>query len=76
VEDQGIGVDPADLPHIFEPYFSTRRTGTGLGLAIAKNIVDSLGGTIGARSRPGEGTQIRIELPKAPPAAAAAPQAS
>jgi signal transduction histidine kinase len=66
VEDHGVGVDPADLPHIFEPYFSTRRTGSGLGLAIAKNIVDSLGGTITASSRPGAGTQIRIELPTAP----------
>jgi signal transduction histidine kinase len=66
VEDHGVGVDPADLPHIFEPYFSTRRTGSGLGLAIAKNIVDSLGGTISASSQPGQGTQIRIELPMAP----------
>ena len=70
VEDHGVGVDPADLPHIFEPYFSTRRTGSGLGLAIAKNIVDSLGGTISASSRPGAGTQIRIELPIAPRPAA------
>ncbi len=65
VEDHGIGVEDADLPHIFEPHFSTKRTGSGLGLAIAKNIIDSLGGTIAARSRPGEGTQIRIELPVA-----------
>jgi signal transduction histidine kinase len=73
VEDHGVGVDPKDLPHIFEPYFSTRRTGSGLGLAIAKNIVDSLGGTITASSRPGEGTQIRIELPVASGPVPAAP---
>lgn len=75
VDDEGVGVDSADLPHIFEPYFSTRRTGTGLGLAIAKNIVDSLGGTIAATSRPGHGTRIRIELPVRPPAGAASPAA-
>jgi signal transduction histidine kinase len=78
VEDHGIGIDPADLPHVFDPYFTTKRTGSGLGLAIAKNIVDAMGGAISAQSRPGEGTRIRIELPAAPeprpePAPAAGP---
>ena len=68
IEDHGEGIDPADLPHIFEPYYTTKRTGTGLGLAIARNIVDALGGRLRATSRPGEGTAIRIELPVAPPA--------
>ena len=63
VRDLGVGIAEADLPHVFEPYFTTKRSGTGLGLAIAKNIVEALGGTIAARSRPGEGTEIRIELP-------------
>jgi len=66
VEDHGVGIDPADLPHVFDPYFTTKRTGSGLGLAIAKNIVDAMGGAISAQSRPGEGTRIRIELPAAP----------
>jgi signal transduction histidine kinase len=63
VEDRGAGIAADDLPHVFEPYFSTKRTGTGLGLAITRNIVESLGGTISARSHPGEGTVMRIELP-------------
>ena len=63
VEDHGVGISADDLAHIFEPYFSTKRTGTGLGLAITRNIVESLGGTISARSRPGEGTTMRVELP-------------
>lgn len=63
VRDSGIGIAPADLPRVFEPYFTTKRTGTGLGLAIARNIVQGLGGTIGITSRPGAGTEIRIELP-------------
>ena len=63
VEDHGVGISAEDLPHVFEPYFSTKRTGTGLGLAITRNIVESLGGTITARSRPGEGTVMHLELP-------------
>jgi signal transduction histidine kinase len=66
VRDQGLGIHGEDLPHIFDPYYTTKRTGTGLGLAIAKNIVESLGGAISAHSHPGEGTEIRIELPEAP----------
>jgi len=63
VADHGNGIDPADLPRVFDPYFTTKRGGTGLGLAIAKNIIDGLGGTIGVTSTPGRGTEIRIELP-------------
>lgn len=70
VSDRGSGISPADLPHVFEPYFTTKRTGTGLGLAIAKNVVDCLGGVIAARSRTTEGTEIQVELPLAGPRAA------
>src|SRR3989442_1668341 len=70
VADRGLGISREDLPHVFEPYFTTKRTGTGLGLAIAKNIVEALGGVVSARSGPGEGTEIRIELPLAGPPAA------
>jgi signal transduction histidine kinase len=72
IADRGIGIAPADLPHVFDPYFTTRRTGTGLGLAIAKNIIEALGGAITVRSRPSEGTEVRIELP----ATATLPRAS
>jgi signal transduction histidine kinase len=68
VENRGVGIDAETLPHIFEPYFSTKRAGTGLGLAIAKNIVESLGGTVLAENRNGEGAAVRIELPAHPPA--------
>jgi len=63
VRDQGTGVKPEDLPRVFEPYFTTRRTGSGLGLAIAKNIIEGMGGTISLDSPHGGGTEIRIELP-------------
>ncbi|HEY6554366.1 MAG TPA: ATP-binding protein [Vicinamibacteria bacterium] len=67
VEDRGPGIPEADLPNLFEPYFTTKRTGTGLGLAIAKNIVDALGGIIGVTSVVGEGTRVRIEIPTTGP---------
>ena len=63
VRDHGTGVKPEDLPRVFDPYFTTRRTGSGLGLAIAKNIIEGMGGTISLESRPGDGTEIRLELP-------------
>jgi signal transduction histidine kinase len=62
VTDRGVGIEPDDLPRVFDPYFTTKRGGTGLGLAIAKNIVDGLHGTIRATSTPGAGTEIQIDL--------------
>jgi signal transduction histidine kinase len=64
IHDRGIGIAPGDMPHIFDPYFTTRRAGTGLGLPIAKNIIEGLGGTLHVSSRPGHGTEIRIDLPQ------------
>jgi signal transduction histidine kinase len=63
VRDRGAGIAADDLPRVFDPYFTTRRTGTGLGLAISRNIIEGLGGTITVSSRAGEGTDVRIELP-------------
>jgi signal transduction histidine kinase len=67
VQDRGVGIEPTDLPHVFDPYFTTKRTGTGLGLAIAKNIVDALGGTLTAARNEPAGARLRIELPPTPP---------
>ena len=63
VADTGVGIERANLPRVFDPYFTTKRGGTGLGLPLTKNIVDGLGGTIAAASEPGRGTEIRISLP-------------
>jgi signal transduction histidine kinase len=63
VADRGIGIDASELPRVFDPYFTTKRTGTGLGLAITRNIIEGLGGTIEIASERGRGTEIRIELP-------------
>jgi signal transduction histidine kinase len=67
VRDRGVGVKPEDLPRVFDPYFTTKRTGSGLGLAIAKNIIDGMGGSIAVASQPGVGTEIRIDLPRLRP---------
>jgi signal transduction histidine kinase len=63
IADRGAGIQRADLPRIFDPYFTTKRGGTGLGLPIAKNILEGLGGAITVNSTPGSGTAIRVELP-------------
>jgi len=62
IADRGAGIAAGDLPHVFDPYFTTKRGGTGLGLPIAKNIIEGLGGTIAVSSAAGRGTAIRIEL--------------
>jgi signal transduction histidine kinase len=62
VTDRGTGIKPDDLPQIFEPYYTTRRSGTGLGLPIARNIIEGLGGTISVDTAPGR-TSIDIVLP-------------
>ena len=69
VSDTGEGILPEHLPHVFERFYKTdpsRSTvGTGLGLALVKHTVQALGGTIEARSQPGEGSVFLFTLPKA-----------
>ncbi len=75
VSDNGVGIDPSELPRLFERFYRgdksrARRAdggGNGLGLAIARAIVEAHGGTIAARSTPGAGTTFTIELPLARP---------
>ena len=74
-QDTGSGIPAADLPHIFEPYFTTKEAGIGLGLAITRKIIEEHGGTIGLESRPGEGTRVAVVLPVADAAAAGTPAA-
>jgi signal transduction histidine kinase len=64
VSDTGMGI-PADiLPHVFEPFYTTKRgKGTGLGLSITQAYVRSHGGDIRVDSLPGRGTNVRITLP-------------
>ena len=70
VADLGVGIDPAILDRVFEPFFTTRPVGedrgTGLGLAISHAIVTAHGGTLSVKSTPGKGSTFRMELPVAP----------
>lgn len=63
VNDTGTGIPDKDQPHVFEPYFSTKKAGTGLGLAIVHNIIEAHQGKIEITSRQGEGTRVRITWP-------------
>jgi signal transduction histidine kinase len=80
VADTGCGIDPADLPHVFERFYRADRAraagGTGLGLSIAGWIVAEHGGQIRAQSAPGAGSTFTIVLPVVATAATAvdAPQ--
>jgi len=71
VKDTGTGIDPKDLPYIFDRFFRSDRSrsgasgGSGLGLAIIKAIITAHGGTIRAESTPGKGTCITFTLPLA-----------
>jgi two-component system sensor histidine kinase KdpD len=67
VRDNGTGIPPKDVPHLFDKFFRAEKTGhvpgTGIGLAIAKGLVEAHGGEISVDSRVGEGTTFRFTLP-------------
>jgi len=68
VADDGAGIAPEDLPHIFEPFYRGRGSvsdeeSSGLGLAIARDIVEAHGGSLDVDSRPGQGSTFTVRLP-------------
>ncbi len=63
VSDTGHGISADALPHVFDPFFSTKRAGTGLGLAVCYGIVTAHGGRITIESNEGRGTTARVALP-------------
>jgi signal transduction histidine kinase len=69
VTDTGIGIEPQDIPRVFERFYradnsrSRATGGAGIGLSIAKAIVEAHGGTIGVSSGPGSGSEFLISLP-------------
>jgi PAS domain S-box-containing protein len=74
VRDEGVGIPPDDLPHIFDRFHRGanvvgRFLGSGLGLANARELVEMHGGTISAESQAGKGSKFVVRLPLAPPVA-------
>ncbi|MGA7967787.1 MAG: HAMP domain-containing sensor histidine kinase [Terriglobales bacterium] len=67
VRDTGPGIEEADLPHIFEPGFTTRPGSSGLGLAVCRRILHQHGGRIAVESRHGQGATFRVTLPVGTP---------
>ena len=71
VSDRGVGISAEDLPRVFTAFFRGERSrsretgGVGLGLTLAKRITEAHGGTIGANSQLGVGTQMRVTIPSA-----------
>jgi signal transduction histidine kinase len=67
IRDDGIGISPDFLPHVFEPFMQEKRhgyesVGTGLGLSIVRQIVDLMGGTIKVKSVQNQGTEFTVRL--------------
>jgi signal transduction histidine kinase len=71
VEDRGRGIEPEDLPHIFEPFYrgsaarASQEHGTGLGLSLAKEAAEAMGGKLTVTSSRGEGSAFTLHFPVA-----------
>jgi two-component system NtrC family sensor kinase len=65
IKDEGMGIAEKDLPHIFEPFFSTKEAskGTGLGLAVVYGIISNHGGHVIVEKTSQKGTTFKITLP-------------
>lgn len=63
VDDTGAGIGPADLPRLFDAFFTTKDDGMGMGLSISRSIVEAHGGRIAAINRPEGGASFRFSLP-------------
>jgi two-component system sensor histidine kinase MprB len=70
VRDHGPGIDPSDLPFIFDRFYRSESArelpGSGLGLAIVRQVAESHGGSVGAESAAGGGARLRLKLPTLP----------
>jgi signal transduction histidine kinase len=65
VKDSGAGIREANLPRLFEPFFTTRSSGMGMGLAISSSIIEAHHGQIWASNNPDGGATFSFSLPPA-----------
>lgn len=63
IQDTGEGIEPANLPHVFDTYFTTKPEGSGLGLAIVRRTIEDFDGRVCCTSHVGRGSSFTIELP-------------
>ena len=63
IRDNGHGIEVEDMPHIFNPFFSTKADGTGIDLAVVKRVMEGHGGRVEAESTPGQGAVFRLQFP-------------
>ncbi len=66
VEDNGTGIHPDDLPHVFERFYRGRNSnqpGSGLGLSIVQTVAQAHGGSVGVESNPEKGTRFYVKIP-------------
>ena len=64
VEDEGPGIAPAALAHIFDTGFTTKKDGSGVGLSVSQRVIEQHGGTIEVNSEPGRGARFTVLLPE------------
>jgi len=65
VRDNGPGIPADALPHVFEPFYTTRPAGLGLGLSLCETLAAGMGGRLSAANRPARGAEFRLTLPRA-----------
>ena len=71
LEDRGLGIEPADLELVFEPFYRSKSVrsaqihGSGLGLSLARDVAEAIGGQLTVESTPGEGSAFTLHLPAA-----------
>jgi C4-dicarboxylate-specific signal transduction histidine kinase len=65
VRDSGPGIDPEVLPHIFEPFYTTRKDGLGLGLSLCESLASGMAGRLSVSAVSPRGTRFSLQLPLA-----------
>jgi signal transduction histidine kinase len=63
IQDTGHGIENSVIPLVFRPFYTSKISGSGMGLCAVQHIVDMHNGTVLLTSKPGEGTQVEINLP-------------